>query len=159
MKKTFVIRSREVKSMVTTFLEAQPLEPLLEVIVHEKKKDRSAEQNRYYWQILTIISDELGLSKNEAHDLYKRKFLIKIFERDHSGFAKMINAIRKVHTEGFKQDAKVMGDQIVKLTSTTSATTKQFSEYLKDILQDAANNGIALPRPEDNNIFCENKNG
>lgn len=157
-RKIFVIRSKEVINRLVAFLEAQPDKPMLEVAVYDHKQDRSAEQNRYYWQILTIISDELGLSKNETHNLFKKRFLVKIFERDHEGYSSMVNAVRKVHTKGFKQDAKIMSDQIIRLTSTAAATTKQFSEYLNDILHHAANNGIVLPHPEDKNIFCENRN-
>jgi hypothetical protein len=148
-RKTFTIRSNDVISRLTAFLLEQPKEPLLEVIVQEYKKDRSAVQNSLMWYWFTIISNGWGWSKDEVHDYYKRRFLVRIYERDDIGYALMINSVRKVYSQGFKKDAHAMMKHIVKLTSTTNAKVKQFMEYLKDIERDAASKGIMLPRPED----------
>ena len=65
------------------------------------------------------------------------------------GFAAMIKSVRNVHTLGYKAESKAMASQIVKMTSTTGATTKQFTEYLKEIERDMIGKGIVLPHPED----------
>jgi hypothetical protein len=39
-------------------------------------KSRSNPQNRYYWGcVVQILSDETGYTKDEVHDIIKRKFL------------------------------------------------------------------------------------
>lgn len=147
--RTFVIHSENEIKRLNAFMEAQPKEPLIEVIVREHKKDRSVSQNSLMWLWITIISDELGWAKEEVHEDLKRRLLVPIYERDDPGFAAMIQAVRKVHTEGFKADAKAMSAQIVRMTSTTGATVKQFTEYLKEIERDMTGKGIPLPHPED----------
>ncbi len=149
MKKTFTIRSKDVISRVTAFLEAQPPEPILEVVVKNHQQDRSLLQNSLYWMWNTVISDEWGWSKEDVHIDLKRRLLVPIYERDDTGYAAMIQAVRKVHTQGFVQEAKAMQKEIIKLTSTTNATVKQFTEYLNEIERDMTDKGIALPHPED----------
>ena len=147
--RTFVIRSDNEINRLNTFLGAQPKEPLIEAIVREHKKDRSVSQNSLMWLWITVISDELGWTKEEVHEDLKRRLLVPIYERDDTGFAAMIQAVRKVHTEGFKADAKAMSAQIIRMTSTTGATVKQFTEYLKEIERDMMSKGISLPHPSD----------
>lgn len=148
-RRTFTIRSKEVIENLTSFLESLPLEPEIEVIVQEKKKDRSIEQNSLLWVWITIIADEMGLTKEDVHNDLKRRLLVPIFERDEPAFAEMMQSIRKVYTVGHKVEAQKMFDHIVRMTSTTGATVKQFTEYLKDIEKDMTGKGIVLPHPED----------
>jgi hypothetical protein len=101
------------------------------------------------WLWITIIANEQGETKDDVHEYLKKSHLVKIYERDEPDFAAMIQAVRKVYTEGHKVEAKAMEKQIVKMTSTTGATTKQFTEYLKDIEKDMVGKGIILPHPED----------
>jgi|GEM_PF-783692 len=147
--KTYIIRSDDQISRLNTFLTAQPSEPVLEVIVQDHKQDRSVLQNSLYWLWNGIISDELGWTKEEVHEDLKRRLLVPIYTRDDLEYSAMIQAVRKVHTKGFKDEAKAMSKQIVKLTSTTTAKVKQFTEYLKDIENDMISKGIVLPHPED----------
>lgn len=149
MKKIFVIRSREVIARLSAFLEAQPPEPLLEIVVKLHHKDRTLAQNSLMWIWITIIADEWGWTKNEVHDHFKKGHLVKIYERDDEGYAAMIQAVRIVHNKGMKQEAKAMAKTIINMTSTTSATIKQFAEYLSDIEKDMISKGISLPQPED----------
>lgn len=111
MKKTFVIRSKDVILRLMVFLEAQQKEPLLEVVVKEHHQDRSVLQNSLYWAWNTVIAEELGLLKEE-------------------GYAAMIHAVRKVHTQGFKKNAKAMANQIVKLTSTIIANFPTIRKFI-----------------------------
>lgn len=147
--RTFIIHSEsEIKHLVA-FLEAQPEKPLIEVVVSEHKKDRTTAQNRLYQLWLTIIADELGETKEDEHYDLRRRILLPIYERDDSGYAEMLNSVRKVHRLGGKAEAKIQADFIIKHTSTTAATVKQFTEYLKEIERDMVSKGISLPHPED----------
>lgn len=148
-KKSFIIRSKDVIQTVNDFLSGFYESELLEVIVRKYKKDRTAAQNSLYWKWNTITGSELGWTKDDAHDHFKEKFLVHIYERDDKDYAAMINAIRKVYKLGYKEDAKTMFNQIVKLTSTTDANVKQFTEYLNDIDHYMTSKGIILPHPED----------
>lgn len=136
---------QRITALISSNIEHAPLE----IIVRKYQKDRSALQNSYYWKILTILADDYGMLKDEVHEMYKRRYLVRIFERDDPGYSEMIDAIRRVNTEGFQQQAKVMGKQIVKLTSTTAASVSQMREYINDIIKHATSQGIGLPHPDD----------
>lgn len=148
-RRTFIIEHEIIIDNLVDFLRSLPLEPKIEVIVQEQKKDRTLAQNSLLWTWITIIADELGETKEDVHDDLKKRLLVPIYERDEPGFAAMIQAVRKVHTLGHKKDAAAMAKQIVKLTSTTGATVKQFTEYLKEIERDMIGKGISLPHPVD----------
>lgn len=45
------------------------------VEVKKYRNSRSLEQNRYYWQIVSKISDHTGYTKDETHALLGSKFL------------------------------------------------------------------------------------
>jgi len=76
----------------------------VEVIVRKLKKERSNEQNRYYWGVvIKLLSEHIGYIDEEMHEALKLKFL-----RDDS---------RKIPT----------------LRSTTDLTTIEFEEYLEKI--------------------------
>lgn len=148
-RRTFIIRSKDVINHLVAFLDVQPNEPVLEVAIYEHKKDRGRLQNSLYWVWITIIANELGLTKEDVHEDLKKRLLVPIYERDEPGFSEMIQAVRKVYTMGHKTEAKTMGKQIVKLTSTTGASAKQFTEYLNEIERDMIGKGIVLPHPKD----------
>jgi hypothetical protein len=127
-----------------------PDKPEIEVIVQEKKEDRTAAQNSLMWLWITLITEEWeGWEKNDVHEYFKKTHLVPIYERDEPEFAAMINAVRKVYTDGHQVEAKTMEKHIVRMTSTTGATKEQFTEYLKDIEKDMISRGIPLPHPED----------
>ena len=149
MKQTIIIKSEELKNRASHIINTLPLDPVHEVIVREHHKDRSASQNALYWKWLTIIATELGTSKEDEHFRFKREILIHIYERDDYEFAEMLESVRNVHKSGMKEEAIVLSYQIVKLVSTTTATVKQFSEYLTDIERDSTDKDIRLPHPED----------
>lgn len=148
-QKTFVIRDKNVLSRLVAFIEAQPKKPLIEVVVKDHHKDRTLLQNSTLWLWITVIGHELGWTKEDVHFNLKKRMLVPIYERDDTGYACMINSIRKLHTDGFKEDSKLLAHQIVRLTSTTSATVKQFAEYLTEIERDMMGKGISLPHKED----------
>jgi hypothetical protein len=148
-RRTFTINSKEVIKNLASFLETLPLEPVVEVIVQEKKKDRTVAQNRLYRLWGNLIADELGWERNYTYRFFRKFFLIHIYERDHQGHAEALKAIREVYILGAKVPAKKMHDYIVERISTADATLKQFTEYLKQIERFSAENGIVLPYPED----------
>ena len=149
MKHAFIIRDDHIRENAEAVIKALPLIPIHEVIIRPHKKDRSVAQNSLYWYWLTIIAGERAETKDAMHLEYKKNILVHIYERDDPEYAEMIEAVRKVHKVGMKVESKLLADQIVKLTSTTTATVEQFTEYLTDIEHDAIDKQIVLPHPED----------
>ena len=149
MKHKFILRNPDVKKTASDLILGIPIEPLHEVIIREYRKDRTLAQNSLYWMWITLLAGELGETKEDMHDHYKGKILVHIYERDDTEYAAMIEAVRKVHKAGMKDEAKCLADMIVDLTSTTRANVEQFTEYLNDIEKDAIGKGIVLPHPED----------
>lgn len=77
------------------------------------KKDRSSNQNRYYWGIIiALLSDHTGYSTDEMHEACKHKFLKRVISVD--------------------------WEDIEITTSTTDLTTAQFEDYCKQIREWAA---------------------
>lgn len=83
------------------------------------KACRSNLQNRFYWQILTIIEDCTGQDKNELHEYFKLKFLKS-------------------------NNVEVLNEKIVISQSTTELNTKEFAEYINKIIVFAAELGIEI---------------
>lgn len=85
-----------------------------------KERQRSLEQNAYYWGVvIKILSGEIGYSKEEMHEALKVKFL---------------------SYENVKGIPTVM--------STTQLNTKQFEVYLEMIRRWASMDmGIVIPEP------------
>lgn len=149
MKTTIIIRSEEHRQRALNLIRLAPLEPLLEVTVKEHKKDISAGQRALYWQWLTVIGSYLGESKETLHERYKDRFLTIIYERDNPEYAEMISSLREVYRQGMKEAALSLRKQVVCLTSITTATVAQMSEYMNDIEMDASSMAIQLPHPDD----------
>jgi hypothetical protein len=148
-QKTFILRDEKVIAHLIAFINAQPKEPVIEVVVREHKKKREVIQNSLYWRWITHACEELGMLKEDLHVDLKKRLLVPIYERDDEEYCDMILALRKLYTDGYKEDSQKLFDQVVKLTSTTSATVKQFAEYLREFERDMAGNGIVLPHKED----------
>ena len=106
-----------------------------EVIIRTYRKNRSVEQNAYYWKLITIISEELGYSKEDTHELYKEKFLINIMIRDNEEFSKTIERVNHLKKKGFELEYKQIKKQIISLISTKECNTKQMTEYIDNIIK------------------------
>ncbi len=143
------LTSQQQKDRAIEYLKALDISKPMLLVVTEAKKNRSAAQNALLWKYYTQLAAEGGYTKEEVHHDAKKRFLSKIYERDLPEYAEMVGTVRKMYSAGFKDDSTQLHDSIVKLTSTTTATVKQFSEYLDDIDKDAMQRGIFLERPED----------
>jgi len=55
------------------------------ISVSNKKENRSDQQNRYWWVLVTILAGELGYEKEEFHEILKYKFLKKSKVDHHTG--------------------------------------------------------------------------
>jgi hypothetical protein len=90
-----------------------------------QRKGRSNNQNRYYRGVVCqIIGDALGYTQDEAHDIFRAKFLSEEVER-----------------EGFK---------FIVLRTTTRLSTIEFEEYLGKVREWASIElGIYIPLPNE----------
>ena len=94
--------------------------------IMEDKDSRSTKQNRLYWEwIGTVISPELGYTKDEAHMILRDKFL------------------------GYNEITTKKGETVRELRSTTKLKVGEFKDYLEQIDMLMAEYGIVLPRPDD----------
>jgi hypothetical protein len=86
-----------------------------------KNKDRSNNQNRYYWGVvIEILQKEIGYETKEMmHDALRFEFL-------------------QLHTE-----------KLPTVRSTTDLTTVEFEEYLSRIRQWSSEQGIYIPLPHE----------
>lgn len=149
MKQLIAIKSIEDKRRAIAIIEALPFEAPHEVNIREQNKDRTVYQNALMWKWYSIIGNELGETKEDLHERYKDKFLVNIYERDNPDYAEMVQSLRAVFKQGMKEEALNLRKRMIFLTSTTTATVKQLSEFLDNIERDAASLGIGLPHPGD----------
>jgi hypothetical protein len=122
------INSSEAKAEALAVISAIDLtaRPIQSVSITAFKKDRSSQQNRYYWgTVLKIISDYTGYSQNDLHDLFKSTFLP----------SKMI----------------VIGGKNKSITtSTAELTTVEFEQYISDVMQYAIESlSLYIPSPNE----------
>lgn len=104
------------------------------LITFEKpKKQRSNQQNAFYWGIVVVIiksclkSTGNNLSENDVHDLLRLKFLKE--------------------TISIKEET---GEVIERVKSTTELTTSQFMDYIAEIQQFAAEYfDVIIPDPNE----------
>lgn len=97
----------------------------IEVIIRKPRKERSTDQNKYYWGVvIDIISDMTGFSPQEAHDCMRMKFLTSMVEVENAS--------------------------LPRAKSTTELTTVEFMDYVAQIQQFAAEFlGVYIPDPNE----------
>lgn len=94
------------------------------VSIKRKTKPRTISQNNLMWMWFKCMEDATGQPKEDWHDYYASKFLVKVVDI------------------GPRQYSVVGG--------TKKLTTVQFTEFLQKVQADAAAEyGITLPLPED----------
>lgn len=94
--------------------------------IKKKRKIRSINQNSLYWLWLKCIWDETGNHKDTLHDYFAKKYL-------------------------GQEQIMIFGKYPVSVNKTTTALdTKQFTDYLERIQQEALTElDICLPQPKD----------
>lgn len=92
----------------------------IEIVIKPYRKNRSLEQNEYYWVVLTHISSETGHSKEDLHDMLRNKFL-------------------------GMQTKSVCNEEIQYLPSTRKLKVGEMADYITQIEAWAALLGIRLP--------------
>lgn len=93
----------------------------VEVVVRLPRKDRSTQQNKWYWKcIVGIVAEHFGYLPEEMHQAYKLLFL-------------------RMHEEGKPKTVR----------STTQLSTVEFSQYTEKCQHWAAEQGIIVPSPNE----------
>jgi hypothetical protein len=86
--------------------------------VTERKHIRNLSQNDMYWAILEGLSDHLGYTKEELHELLKYKYL--------------------------KYAKEIAGQPVVVVPSTADLDTGQFAEYIENVISFANQYGCSF---------------
>tara|TARA_R100001594_G_scaffold145290_1_gene195291 strand:- start:741 stop:1121 length:381 start_codon:yes stop_codon:yes gene_type:complete len=94
----------------------------VEIRIRVRSNNRSNEQNSLYWKWIEILSNDLGYTKTELHELIKYKFLKR---------------------ESKNKD----GESTVVIKSTSTLTIKEFNEFMNDILY-WSNNTLEISLPQ-----------
>jgi hypothetical protein len=96
----------------------------VEFICRRKRSHRSDKQNRLWWLYMTILSNEIGYTKEEIHEICKFKFLKR----------------EKVD--------ETTGEVLEYLGSTAKLNKSDFADMTSDLIQWAAETfKIVLPMP------------
>ena len=158
MKSTFFSTVKDGKLQKNTtqniLQELAHLEGKRVVITIEKQKSsRSLQQNSLYWVYIDILSQELGHSKDEMHELVKYKFLkLKRFISVVNGksviLALEVGIYVDVSTGEIHDIEKV--EPYDKIGSTATLTKSEFIDFVDNLITWAKDFlGITLPNPEE----------
>lgn len=101
------------------------LNGVYEIEIREYTKKRSNPQNAFYWGVvLKVFGDFMGESPENLHLLFRQRLL-------------------------GCETKTIQGTEITELKSTTSLTTKEFTDYIDKIRFTASEMGCEIPLPED----------
>jgi len=108
-------------SMDQAFIKLEGEE--VRISIEKPSKDRTGKQNKYYWGVvLAYLADDTGHTTEEVHEEMKDKFLTREY----------------VTVGGLEH-------QIEK--TTTTLTTKGFSDYIDQVIAFCGIMGISVPPP------------
>lgn len=80
------------------------LEGEVEVVVRKRSKQRTLNQNQYYWGVVVrLIADETGHSSDEIHEMLKMMFLKDLIEIKGDMY-ETIKSSSSLDTRGFSKD-------------------------------------------------------
>ena len=112
-------------------------------------KARSLAQNSLYWKWLHELEQQTGQDDEYWHGHFKRLFLARIYARDDGDFAQMADSIKECKGLIDDEHYERMATAVIKRISTTTASTKQFAEYLTKIEYWAVANGLRVTTPQE----------
>lgn len=154
MEPRFVIKNHSDINYVIGYLNnnhakaANEGKPLVVTIKPQSTK-RSLNQNALYWEWMQEIQNKTGQDKEDCHFEFKKKFLIHILRRDDEEYAEMCHAITMLKQSESEQ-YEAVANGVIRETSTTRLSTKQFSEYMGLIQAYATKElGVFLKSPDD----------
>ena len=102
--------------------------PLMEVLICEYKKDRSDQQNSFYWSmVVEPFAAHTGNTKNEMHDI----LLKEVFG-----------------TKRIEFNGKIYEVPNRRTTSPERMNKQEFSEYIEHCTRLAVENGVPIPEWE-----------
>lgn len=154
MKHTINIISDDLRSRALLLIAEIPLEPQHVVIIRPSKITREVAQNSTYWLMMTHLEkhSETGYTKDEFHEMYKEKHLLRIYIKspdDHPILVSNIEEITKVMELGMRDIAKKLWENLLKSLSTTDASVHEFWEYLQCIEAEMRELNCVLPVKDD----------
>ena len=153
-----ILNSHPAKRYAITMLMGVDTTSGMTMTIDNTVLSRRGAQNALLWMLYTdiqntSIEEHAGTTKEEWHQFFKGEFLSNIYQRDvkedGGSYANMIESLRNLYTSGHREEAKDLHAAVIRLTTTTAATVKQFSEYLGCIMSWANERGISYRLPED----------
>jgi hypothetical protein len=123
------------------------------VTIEKQRSSRSLQQNSLYWVYIDILSQELGHSKDEMHELVKYKFLkLKRFISVVNGKSVILALEDGIYVDvstGEIHDIEKV-EPYDKIGSTTTLTKSEFIDFVDNLITWAKDFlGITLPSPEE----------
>ena len=113
--------AKEIFKYIKNFKE----EDIIILDIKKQAKDRTIQQNKWYWKCINIIADDLGYTEDETHYYFKQMFL--------KGFR---------YNKFTKKEEPFIG-------STTKLNTKQFTIYIEQVRRFAIQElNISTPSPD-----------
>lgn len=103
----------------------------LTLALKKKESQRSIQQNKYYWLVLTLVAADTGSYKESLHKDFQEDFLS--YEEETVG----IDGQRTIKT---------------RVQSTKDLSTKAFGEYLDKVIRRCEEFGYVIPSPDEADV-------
>lgn len=121
---TYIVETQERFNGILSLLQNYKVSGKTEISVKPYKKSRSNAQNRLYWCWLSVLSQEIGYTKDELHEFFKHKFLGSEYKT-------------------------VFGAEVLIANSSADLKVQEFTDYLTQIEVFAMSHGFMLPHTPD----------
>jgi len=158
VKQVLVLQNEQIRKRALYILEHLALDTVHEVVIKPYKVDRSREQNNLYWKWIGIMAPEFGNTTEELHDELRLQHLVGIYYggEDREGYRaeydQLVNSARRYQSDADAWNNRLLRNAILNITSTTKASVKEMSAYLRAVDQLAAEMEIHLPHPADRGL-------
>jgi len=115
------------EEQVRGYLKTLPKE--FDVVFKKPSSGRSQQQNKYYWGVVVhLLSEHLGYTPEETHDVIKNEFLKEVVMREINGETK----------------------EIINIKSTTELNIKDMQQFLEFVRMWAMQEfGVDIPEPSE----------
>jgi len=152
-----IVTPEETNSLFSLIRSDLDQEKRLTVTVSDKSESRSSAQRRLMWAWYVQIANFTGVHSAVIRNEMMRRFGVPIFHRDQiqiNGISATIaiDSIRDLKTEGLYRHYNAMSEMYVSAITSNSFNVKQNAEYLTDVFNFAASEGIRLFIPKN----CKN---
>ena len=129
------------------------------VVVKNVEESLSEAQRGLYWVWVGVIAADLGNTKDEQHQYFKERYLLKIYINDPENHPEFVGVAENMRIIKERCPEQYAANRALVLAgvSTLDATKENMAELLKEVENMARSNQIRLPAPPRKGLLPESE--